>query len=1091
MLCHLNQGLLSSLFSILIALNTPIELNLPACNIVYSSRLDSNNNVVDIVGVSSSSSSTGASNVFSSSSSIAVVPSPPTVILLSTGQSNSQGDGCCFSPSFDVGYNNMLQYYIGDGLGYGSSNVSNKFILTPAREPLFDGGANRANVIGDLVSMGKQYNDQYNPDTILLAQAAVGSTSIAQWTNTYTTRAINTVNSIKTLRPDAIVVMIEWTQGEANAGSNPTDYQNELITNLLRLRSETASPTTPIVLGSMVPEWATSHTDEQAIYNVHRNIPNLVPYTAFRNAPMGLTDCYEGIHYSATGQRLRGKLSLQGFVDAQLNTVAGRIPNHPINLVVSLNNNNLIQLQWNAAPVNPTAPVDNYVVAYKLYNVEMTCVDQDASLPIRILTNNIGSTSYTFSSNVLQAGMRYQFDVYAISGSQQSSGYWASAVFATTAPSTPIVPETITLPSSSPVPFILIPSQTSVTNIIDNWTYNDGSIGYAVDSDRGNVVNMKGTSFYTPYVIPGDYTICLWFSVTATHNYNWVFASAAVNSVNDASWNVGVSSNGVLFQNIVNNVATSSFSSLSYTIPSFAINKWYHVCYRYTYNTGNSVIYLNGLSVASSTIANTVWQPQHANIQFGSGYAVAYPIFTLLQGFAVWSTSITDQHVRYVYQQQRIRNNVNLLSYYTSGSSTARSSSSSTGLSSGFSSSSSSLASDPRSISGYLIPSSLVYFPSNWMSGWNSVISQSNTRLVRIAVLGDGFVAGNGASNQIPNSAGKTISALLANKFQTRSINGGDGGSGYVSPTSNVLYSTNTAYSSSVLPVSVNGFTPNIYSVGSPSSMFYQSGTIGDTLTFYARGTTITIFYFGGASCSVSIDGVSQTSIPADSVTVVLSRSYTVSQGEHSVLITHTGAGNAFIVGVAATSSSGIVVDNYSVPDVVLYNIIHTPQNNGNVFVNSGGGANGNTADLVIMAFGIMDIDYNSQHYYYYASDFVASYTSAIDAYQTAGVNRLMIVMPNVGNGPNTAEFNNYRSSVRSLAISRNVAYIDLNNVTNSAYSALCTAGFFCRTSSPQATNCPFPGDSSTSIANCNAYYPSDKGYYNIVEQLYSYLSSS
>lgn len=600
------------------------------------------------------SSSAGASDV---------VP-----LILAMGQSNNQGEGCCVNSSIDNGYPNMLQYYFGDGDGYGSlaptaATIAAKWELTPANEILYDGGTITPGGVGNLVALGRQYTDVYDPATLILVQASIGSTSIAQWNATLFARAVAGVTNVTLLSPSASIVFVTWIQGEADISN--AEYQSDLIAFISATRTTmpTVTATTPFVIGSMLPEYAYSHTSEQTIYDIHRAIPNLVPYTAFRNSPYGYMDVVEGesIHYSASGQRCMGTLLFQGYQDALLNTQVGLIPNHPTGLTAALTASQSITLQWTAPTVNPTAAVTNYLVTWKLYDYYVGVADGDPSAPLLLLTNST-STSFTFPNGLLQINSLYQFDVSAVSGTQRSSGSWDSWLVWSTA--LPITTQSTTVIASytSISPFFVLPAQTNLTNIIDG--YNQGAVSGVTfaDSMRGYVANFNGANFITPYYMAASYSICVWFYIKASNNFPWGFVSMAYNGIDATAFVAGVGDSGVLEVQRILDVATSTFQGTTYQIPNYNSYMWFHVCYTYNSSTGYDAIYLNGVLVASNTFVNTVWNGTH--VQIGAGYALAGSYFGSMQGLAIWNSSISSEQVQSIYQKQQVINQVSQLNDY-------------------------------------------------------------------------------------------------------------------------------------------------------------------------------------------------------------------------------------------------------------------------------------------------------------------------------------------------------------------------------------------------------------------------------------------
>lgn len=621
---------------------------------------------------SSSSSSGGGQPSSSSSSSPATGPSQPMIV--SMGQSNNQGEGCCVNASIDSGYSNMLQYYIGDGSGYGyayggSTAQAAQWILTPANEPLYNGGSNRLNIIGNLVSLGKRYIDQYQPSgNLLLIQSAVGSTSISRWVpSDLLGRAQTAVASAIALQPGTTVTMFTWIQGEADAGSST--YQSDLLAliNLVRLNTVGANATTPFVVGSMLPEYTLDHGGQQTIYNIHRSIPNLVPYTAFRNAPLGFVDCYEEIHFSATGQRLMGELLLQGYHDALLNTQTGKIPGHPTGLTASLDSQARVALTWTADTSNADAPITNYWVVWKLYQPNMVCSDGDSSAPHRILTNST-NTAFTFPIGWLLNDSRYVIDVNAVSGTQPSSGSWSSWQIVYTATTNP--PPVYNNPPSTAgytasVPFVAIPAQSSLVNIVDGLTFplDVGSVTYPVDHYRGSVAYFNSADFVTSYTIPANYTICVWFSILAGYNFPWAFVSFGGQNINSAAFAAGITSQGLLFHRRIQDVNANTWHETDYQIPSFGYNTFYHVCYTWEYGTGIANIYLNGTVVANSSFPVSTWRGGDL-IRVGAGASLAYPLFGLVQALCVWNSSIDAKQIAHFHYMQLTKDQVSVLADY-------------------------------------------------------------------------------------------------------------------------------------------------------------------------------------------------------------------------------------------------------------------------------------------------------------------------------------------------------------------------------------------------------------------------------------------
>lgn len=327
---------------------------------------------------------------------------------------------------------------------------------------------------------------------------------------------------------------------------------------------------------------------------------------------------------------------------------------------------------------------------------------------------------------------------------------------------------------------------------------------------------------------------------------------------------------------------------------------------------------------------------------------------------------------------------------------------------------------------------------------------------------------------------------LIAGIFRARY---GDGGSGFVSPTRNILYTSTTTYQANQVPVVNNGFTANPYVAGGTDGMYFASSGAGQLMSFYARGTNVTVYYFTGpspnyAAFTVAVDGtVVATITPVSSTTYVTATSFIVSSGEHTVEIKQTGSSGAIeLIGVAGTNSNGVVVDNMSFPDLTVTDLAAVVQS-GNAVANSGGGYPG-LADLLIIELGLNDI-IGLQ----IATNLVQTIQDVLVDYQQHGVTTILLIIPNGGYHSTESGFEDFRGKLPAVAASNGAALIDFNNVQVSDYATLCAEGFHAYSSTQQTTSCESPGTPSTSFATCTSYYPSNKGYYNMAYQLRQQLS--
>ena len=368
---------------------------------------------------------------------VAATASPladPARVLVSMGQSNNQGEGCCYNASVDDGFANMQQYVIDDVYSdsrYMRDIHNHTHQLTHASEPLYDGGNNRANIIGSLVALGKRFG---TVGETVLVQTAVSGTSMAQWLRGgLLARAVQAAGNATRLAANSPITAFTWVQGESDSGRSTAAYLADLLTVIAIARNSTpgASPTTPFIVGSMVPEWTRANTGAWAILEAHRQLPNVVPHTAYVQMPLGYVDCAESIHFSATGQRLMGALMMEAMVSAYSNRDPGTVPNHPTNLTITSNATH-VSISWLTPPRNGSAAVTSHRLRYKLYdrpaNVSTypNCSDLDASPPHGInLLATATSVTLERSMYMLMDGT-WQFAVFALSQTQSSSGRFDS-----------------------------------------------------------------------------------------------------------------------------------------------------------------------------------------------------------------------------------------------------------------------------------------------------------------------------------------------------------------------------------------------------------------------------------------------------------------------------------------------------------------------------------------------------------------------------------------------------------------------------------------------------------------------------------------
>lgn len=397
--------------------------------------------------------------------------------------------------------------------------------------------------------------------------------------------------------------------------------------------------------------------------------------------------------------------------------------------------------------------------------------------------------------------------------------------------------------------------------------------------------------------------------------------------------------------------------------------------------------------------------------------------------------------------------------------------------------------------------------PSGWNTALLSKLSTANSTRVNITVFGDSIAAGSYASNQIPSQNGTCWTAKLQSQLQALY---GDGGSGFVQVAQSPLFTNNSIYSSGQVPVNVVGsswaYSTNAFAC--PSGGFLGSTTIGETMTVYARGSSVSIFAFRDSNPAalfsamfVTIDGGTSTLIPLTSgpTASVNCAEYVfsgLSAGDHSVVIqnhvdpANMSNNNINIIGVAGYNPTGVVVHNCSIPGYSLSGLISAGSSvyNG-VFAQTGGLTFPTLqADLLILALGANDNGVA-------AATTLTNFITEITAYRNQlGLNysnqSIMVLQENYGLFDN-ANLTQFRENTSSLANSYNYANVDLNVLIgqNSYQYSLFNLGFWSGGSNGGSTAPTSTGASGTTLANSNGIHPSNTGHALIAALLLSVIT--
>lgn len=593
------------------------------------------NNQVGITTITLSSFSLASGSVSVSSSSVTIQQTVFTI--LGAGQSNEQGAGPGGDPTgLDVAAPNLKQYVIGDQYSLLKTNINQ---IIPAAEPLNDGYSLG---IGSMVALGNKFITVNGISaSVVIVQTAVAGTSISQWQSTLFNRALASMTNYSNLIAPGIpnVIMIKWVQGENDVqqGTSASTYQSALIglINLFRTLIPGANSITPFILVSMVPDWvATQGANGLAISNVHRSIPNLVPYTAFRASPMGMPCSL--IHYSATGQRINAQLFFQAYVDALLNTAAGMVPAHPATVSMTFSSN-LYQLTWSTI-----TGATNYILIYRTYIpwANSVCSDFDPTPPTRLFLNST-SGSITLPITLFTNNTLYQFDVSAVVGSQPSSqGPWSTFTaihsnFAFGQSILPLANLTVNVPLQMSGSLDLLTYTSIAASAAGDLTYNATT----------NSMQFTAASITTTVIPTNSSSICIRFmsQELVYKSLGRIIFGASAASTADS---------GALVLGIINSVLTLKMGTTTLTGPAVNIYQTYHTCATYNSTTAIGNIYLDGALVKTGTIIGATSPGSTDAIALGAQFGLAWPWNGQMSCFTSWSTVLSAIQVQALYNLQ-------------------------------------------------------------------------------------------------------------------------------------------------------------------------------------------------------------------------------------------------------------------------------------------------------------------------------------------------------------------------------------------------------------------------------------------------------
>lgn len=356
--------------------------------------------------------------------------------------------------------------------------------------------------------------------------------------------------------------------------------------------------------------------------------------------------------------------------------------------------------------------------------------------------------------------------------------------------------------------------------------------------------------------------------------------------------------------------------------------------------------------------------------------------------------------------------------------------------------------------------------PPGWNTNIKAALAGASGANAKIAVVGDSIACGFLSSNIQTKGWVDLMRIALQATY-------GNGGSGYISSAKSTVAIADATYTGAgVGGVVATTGTWTMSVADGPGASSIRGESLNATSTWLVNGTSVKVYYLGGSggvvygTFTVTIDGVLVDTVnSANASSAVLSKTYAVSAGAHTVLITCTtsaGAGmlNAIICGVWGRNATGVIVDNYSHGNWPSTAMANTTANTWGTTSNGSGSLQGtfgkagqlsggslNPADLVITAFGVNDCRSVASGYGITPDQFsknILLYLS--DVRETSPNCDILIVVNHVGTAiedQTLLYYHQYLNRLQGIAQSYGAGLVDIWTLLRNSYAGGTAAGFF------------------------------------------------
>lgn len=378
-----------------------------------------------------------------------------------------------------------------------------------------------------------------------------------------------------------------------------------------------------------------------------------------------------------------------------------------------------------------------------------------------------------------------------------------------------------------------------------------------------------------------------------------------------------------------------------------------------------------------------------------------------------------------------------------------------------------------------------IFVPAGWGQFWKTKRSAAGSGKAVISAVGSSSVQGLYCSNLVT----KSFMGLIREGLQAQY---GDGGSGFFGVCRSLTWMGASTTSNAWNALSGNfASVTGSWNVGNnwgPGTTYLYTQTVGDTITFLVRGTSIKVYTVSGAgrsNWSYTIDGGSSTPI-SDSgtggTTIQVTTISGLSEGNHTIVLTKAGsAGTSFAIsGVAGENNTGIIMNNYGVSGAQspLFTDFSAAYGAGRW-----SGGPDYPADLAIYAVGANDANSGTNADSWAAN--LRSYLQGVkDGATVGGTNAtgttdVLILMQHIGKYDTTnLKWQDYVSRGRMLAEAYDAAFVNMWPIGRNSWNYWNSLGNW--------------GDSGTAggVAGTDSTHMSDAGHQIVADTILPILTS-